>query len=112
VRSTTARRLAVLVATAAAALAVAATPGSAQAAEDDRIDCVVNNNIVFMTATYTCETQTEDISWYLTGRCASPIHGGWPTRSATVEGSGTATISCPVAGPIASGPVDIELIVL
>lgn len=97
---------------AAAALALAATPGTALAAGDDRIDCVVDTNPIFMSATYTCQTQTPDVSWYLTGRCASPIHGGFPARSATVEGSGSATISCPIVGPITTGLVDIAVVVV
>ena len=112
VRSTTARRLTVLVATAAAALAVAATPGSARAAEDDRIDCVVSTNIVFRSVTYTCETQTEDISWYVSGACVSPSHGAKPLRSATVEGNGSASVSCPLVGLIYDGPADVALVVL
>ncbi|WP_017585921.1 hypothetical protein [Nocardiopsis ganjiahuensis] len=114
VRSTT-RPLAALAAAAVATLAVAAAPGTAHAAEDDRISCVATPSpiVIFPGIDYTCETQTPDISWYVTGRCLSYFHdGGFPARSATVEGSGTTTISCPTVGPAVYGPVDTEVVVL
>jgi hypothetical protein len=79
----------------AAALATVLTPGSAVAATaaDDRIDCVVTPDLLLRSVSYPCETETEDLRWRITGLCVLPL-GFTGVSSGTVQGSGTAVLSC------------------
>lgn len=81
-----------------AALTTVLAPGTAAAATttaaDDRIDCEVTLYLYSGSVAYTCETESEDIRWWITGTCTLPLGIGF-TRSETVEGSGTAIAGCP-----------------
>ncbi|GAB2522630.1 hypothetical protein [Nocardiopsis aegyptia] len=89
----------VFAATALAGLTVALLPGAANADEADGFACTESRPLPFDHVTYTCEAESEDIQWRLIGRC-NHMFGISFVSSPTVEGSGSATVSCPTAGPI------------
>ncbi|CAL9458631.1 hypothetical protein SUDANB121_02607 [Nocardiopsis dassonvillei] len=97
------RPLTAAVAAAAAALTVAVLPGAAAADTADGLDCTVSRQLINYQEVHTCVAESEDIRWKLTGRCAM-LFGIQFVSSPVVQGSGTATVGCPIAGPI-SGPV-------
>lgn len=99
----TPRPLTTAIAAAAAVLAVAVFPGTAAADASDGLDCTVSRPLLGYQETHTCQAESEDIRWKLTGRCAMAF-GIQFVSSPVVQGSGSATVSCPIAGPI-SGPV-------
>ena len=77
----------------AASVALVLAPGTA-AAEDDRYDCVATPDLLSRSVSYTCETQTEDLRWRVAGLCT--LNWGFTGASSeTVQGSGTAVMTCP-----------------
>ncbi|MFJ6017869.1 hypothetical protein ACIQFP_00845 [Nocardiopsis alba] len=103
-------RTTTFIAATAGALALASLPGTAHAAEDDRLDCTVTTYTQM--EVYECEAESEEIEWYLSGRCLGILESFWPVRSATVQGSTTARIMCPPVGPVTHGLVDVTLVVV
>ncbi|MEU0490720.1 hypothetical protein ACOQFV_00850 [Nocardiopsis changdeensis] len=99
----TPRPLATAIAAVAAVLTVAVFPGTAAAEPVDGLDCTVTRQLINFQEVHTCVAESEDIRWKLTGRCAM-MFGIQFVSSPVVEGSGTAMVGCPIAGPI-SGPV-------
>lgn len=99
-----------MAATALAGLSIALLPGAASADEADGLECTESRPLPFNHVTYTCEAESEDIRWRLTGICHF-MFGISAVASPVVEGSGSATVSCPIAGPIVHlGEVSLEVL--
>ena len=105
----TPRPLAAALAAVAAALVIAASPGTAAADPVDGLDCTVQDVMFVAGESHTCVADSEDIRWQLQGRCYSTFAVFAvlvPVSSPVVEGSGTATLHCHMQ-PRTSGPITL-----